>query len=483
MKSIKKNYLYNLFYQILILVTPLITAPYLARVLGADGIGNVSYAEAVVSYFVLFATMGMTTFGQREISYVQDKKEKRTQIFWETCILEAFTVSIVLICYLVFAFRQNQAALYLVLVFNILSVLANVTWFFQGIEEFGKIVFRNTVFKVINIAYVFLFIKSKEDVVWYLFGASFFSFLSNVSLWFFLPKYIGKPDWKSLKPFRHMKTIVSLFIPTVAIQVYTVLDKVMIGRITQDVFENGYYEQAVNISKMVLTLVTALGTVMVPRIGYYFEKKEYEEVKKLMYKSYRFVWFLGVPLCFGLIIVSSNFVPWFFGEGYDKVIPLLNILSLLILSIGISNVTGILYLIPTKKQNILTVTVAVGAIVNFILNLVLIRHFSSIGAAIASVTAETIIAIVQLIIVRKQFSLWKVLCEGKHYFIAGIVMLVSLSFIENKLSPSIFHTMLLILCGGVMYIGVLVLFKDEFLFSNISRVLERLKFVKNMIKK
>lgn len=148
-----------------------------------------------------------------------------------------------------------------------------------------------------------------------------------------------------------MKIIISLFIPTIAIQIYTVLDKTMIGVITQDSFENGYYELAIKISKMVMAVVTALGTVMIPRIGYHFEQGETQRIRSLMYRGYRFVWFLGVPLCLGMIMVCGNFVPWFFGEGYEQVVPLLQILSFLILAIGINNVTGMQYMIPTKRQN------------------------------------------------------------------------------------------------------------------------------------
>ncbi len=141
----------------------------------------------------------------------------------------------------------------------------------------------------------------------------------------------------------------SLFVPTIAIQIYTVLDKTMIGVITGSSFENGYYEQAIKMSKMLLAVVTALGTVMVPRIGSYFARGEMDEVRRLMYRGYRFVWFLGIPLCFGVIVTAGNFVPWFFGPGYEKVVPLLRILSLLILAIGVYNVTGNQYFIPMKR--------------------------------------------------------------------------------------------------------------------------------------
>ena len=379
-KSIKRNYFYNVFYQVLTLITPMITTPYISRVLGVNGIGAVSYAESIVSYFTLFAAMGVAIYGQREISYVQNSVENRSRVFWNTKFFTFCTVLIALVFYGLFISLQENVILYLILSMNLFSVLADITWFFQGMEEFGKIVSRNIFFKCINFLYVFSVVKSKDDIFKYAFGMAFFAFISNISLWRYVPRYIDKIKFSEIHPFTNVRTILSLFIPTIAIQIYTVLDKTMIGIITRNSYENGYYEQALKISRMILTVVTALGTVMIPRIGYYFEQKNIEEVKRLMYRGYRFVWFLGTPLCLGLLCVSFNFVPWFFGDGYDKVTDLLKILSFLILAIGINNVTGVQYLIPTKRQNLFTLTVIIGACTNFILNIILIPLIQSVGA-------------------------------------------------------------------------------------------------------
>lgn len=474
-KSVKKNYFYNLCYQILLLLTPLITTPYISRVLGADGVGSISYAESIVSYFTLFGTLGITTYGQREISYVQDSIEKRSIVFWNAKVLEFCTSGITFVFYLIFALTQNNNIIYFILSLNILAVSADITWFFQGMEEFSKIVFRNIIFKALNIAYIFIIVQSKKDIVLYVLGTALFLFLSNISLWAYMPKYIKSVNRRDIQPLKKLPIVLSLFVPTIAIQVYTVLDKTMIGVITQNSFENGYYEQALKISRMMLTIITALGTVMIPRIGHHFEKKNIQEVKRLMYRGYRFVWFLGIPLCLGLICVSSNFVPWFFGNGYDKVADLLKILSFLILAIGINNVTGMQYLIPTKRQNIFTLSVIIGACTNFILNALLIPLIQSVGAAIASVVAETVIASVQLIMVRKELSVWHVLKESFHYSIAGIIMATGLLFLEKILSPSILHTGIMIACGITVYFVSLLIMQDDFLISNMKSIIERIK--------
>lgn len=456
-KSIKKNYIYNLTYQILTLIVPLITIPYLSRVIGADGIGTFSYVESISSYFVLFATLGLTTFGQREISYVQDDRKKRTIVFWETFIIQTCSSFLCIIAYVAFSLFQDNELLYLVLIFNLLSVLANVVWLFQGLEEFGKIVFRNILFKLLGLAYIFIFVTEKDDAIVYLFGVSFFLFLNNFSYWTMLPRYIDRPIFKELHPSRHLKTVISLFVPTIAISIYSVLDKIMIGVITNDPFENGYFELAFKMSTIILTVVTSLGTVMVPRIGYYFSKGDIKSVKEYMYSSYRFVLMIGIPLTFGLIAVSSNFVPWFYGKGFDKVITLLCILSFLIIAIGFGITTGTQYLIPTNRQNYLSISVIFGAIFNFILNLFLIKYFASIGAAIASVVAETAISCLQLFLIRKEISSIKIIKSGYNYYISGLIMLVLLLYISDKFHPSMINTLYLVIIGCFSYFACLII--------------------------
>ena len=296
-KSLKKNYVYNTFYQILNIITPLITAPYLSRTLGADGVGTVSFVESVVSYFTLFAALGIPSYGQREISYVQDDVHKRSVAFWNAKILEFCTSGVALLIYISFSFlKQEETVIYLVLSLNIVAVFFDVTWFFQGLEEFGKIVARNTVIRIINIIFIFAFVRDKKDIILYVLGLGGFTLLGNLSLWSYLLKYIERISPTTLRPFRDVKTVVSLFLPTIAVQIYTVLDKTMIGVITGSSFENGYYEQAVKISRMLLSIVTAMGPVVVPRVGYLFEKKNISEIRQCIYRSYRFAWFLGIPI-------------------------------------------------------------------------------------------------------------------------------------------------------------------------------------------
>lgn len=457
----------------LVLLTPLITTPYLSRVLGAEGIGTVSFVESIVYYFVLFATLGITTYGQREISYVRDDYKLRTKVFWETKILEIIISIFVLGLYIIFSSVQQNKFMYYIFSFYILAVTVDVVWLFQGLEEFGKIVIRNLFFKLVSIIYIFTTVHNEKDILKYVFGLAFFLFLSNLSLCGYLKGYIGIPKWKYIRPFRNIKIVISMFVPTIAISIYTVLDKTMIGLITKDAIQNGYYEQAIKISRMVLTIVTSLGTVMIPRIGYYFGKGDIEQINTFMYRAYRFVWFIGVPLCFGIVATASNFVPWFYGNSYSEVILLLKVLSFLILAIGINNVTGMQYLIPTKRQNTFTVTVLVGAVTNLVLNIILIGRLQALGAAIASVAAETTIALVQLFIIRKELSILKIFKCSLNYLLAGIFMLLVLIFLGEYLEPNIFNSFIMILIGAFIYFGVLLLIRDSFFMENTKSIMRK----------
>lgn len=474
-KSVRKNYLYNLTYQGMLLVVPLIVTPYVARVLGADGTGTYSYILSVVSYFVIFATLGTITFGQREISYVQSDIKERSTVFWETFLFRVTTTIAASIAYFVFCLFQKDAfILYMIFILNILAVMTDITWFFQGLEEFGKIIARNAVFKIINILFIFLLVKSKDDLELYVFGMCFIPMIGNLLLWVSLPKFICKVEFKLLRPFRKTREIISLFIPTIAIQVYTVLDKTMIGIITRDSFQNGYYDQAEKLAKMTLTVVTSLGIVLIPRIGAYFSQNKHKEIQEYMYRSYRFVWMLGLPLCFGLIGVAPNLIPWFLGPGYDQSIPLLRVLSLLILAIGINNVTGMQYLIPTKRQNIFTLTVCIGAGANLICNIVLIPMWGAMGAAFATVLAESIIAIVQIVIVRNELQPAHIVSLCTKYVIAASLMLIIIFVESSILKPSIVHTIVMTASGAASYFLLLIILQDSFFLDNLNRVLEKL---------
>jgi O-antigen/teichoic acid export membrane protein len=470
-KSIKKNYIYNLIYQIVLLVAPFITTPYISRILQPEGVGLYSYASSIVSYFTLVAVLGTGTFGQRAISYVQKDVEARSRAFWEVFLLRLITSVITLAAYGAFItfFAGENKLIYIILALNIINIVFDISWLFQGVEEFGKIAVRNVIIKILNIVAIYLFVKEIDDLYKYVLIMVGFTVLGSLSLWVSLPKYLCKV--KGIKPFREFKTIIEMFIPTIAIQVYTILDKSMIGWFSDGYAENGYYEQAEKIAKMTLTVVTSLGTVMIPRISRVFKEGDMEQVKYYLYKSYRFVWMLAIPIMFGLISISNIFIPIFLGDGYEKCILLLDIFSLLVVFIGLSNVTGMQYLVPVGKQNILTITVTVGAVINFLLNIILIKFYSSLGACIASVIAEFCVTFVGFAYIKKKkcFELAPIFKSSIKYWIAGIIMFVSLFVIRMFLPVAIWSLIVLIFGGIIIYFAILLILHDKLLFEILNR--------------
>ena len=471
MKSLSRNYLYNLSYQILTLLTPLITTPYIARTLGVDGVGEYSFSYSIVAYFVLLAQFGITNYAQREIAYYQEDVKAQSRIFFEVIIFQTFTVAISLSSYYLLGKVWGIASLiYWVQALNIVAILFDVSWFFQGLEEFGKIVLRNFAVRLMNIALLFLLIKSPDDLILYTVIMGGMNVVSGILICLFLKGYIYRVPFEQIHPFRNLMPILQLFLPQVAIQIYGVLDKTMLGFFTDAYTENGYYEQADKIIKLFLVIATSLGTVMLPRIASNVAKGDIEIVCKYLMTSYRFVFFLTIPMCLGLITTASNFVPWFFGPGYEPVAWVLVILSSMIVAVGLSNVTGIQFMVPMNRQNQLTISVIIGAVFNFTINLYLIPHFFSTGVSIATVLTEWLVTAMQFYLVRDFFNVRNIMAQGKHYLFSGGVMFVVTWMLSRHLTPSIMHSLLIIFTGSIVYVGILLIIRDQMVLIFIDKI-------------
>ena len=475
-KSIKKNYIYNLIYQLLIILLPLVTTPYLSRVLGAENIGIYSYTLSITTYFILFGSLGVAMYGQREIAYVQNNKYERSKIFFEVLTFRFITLGIALITfYLAFCTKGEYTVYYKILILELLANSIDISWFFQGLEEFKKTVMRNTIVRLISVVCIFVFVKTQDNLLQYFIIYVLSTFIGNISLWFYLPKLIHKIKIKELKPFKHFKATIALFIPQIAVQIYTVLDKTMIGTIIDDKKEVGYYDQAQKIVKLLLTIATSLGTVMIPRMANTFANGNTEKLKEYLFKSFRFVFFIVFPIMFGVISVSEKFVPIFFGSGYDKVAILIIVIAPILLAIGMSNVIGQQYLLPTKRQKEFTISVTIGAIMNFILNLIFINLWKSIGASIATVIAECAVTITQIILVRKSIKLREILKTGINYFIAAIFMFIVSILVGLVIKSNIISIFLQVIAGGITYFTILFIMKDDLIYEGIGLVKQRLR--------
>ena len=476
-KTIRKNYYYNLAYQIVAILAPLITAPYISRALGVLGVGDYSFTFANASYFVILANLGTATFAQREVALYKDDKTAVSKIFWQVLILRVIYGCVAIgLYFIVFCTLDSLSLLAIVQSLNILCVAFDISWLYQGLEQFQKTSVRSFTIKLIFILYVFIFVHNETDLIIYAFGYGFITLVSNAVLWIGIKKYIIRIPISKLKIWVYVWPSFLLFIPTVANQIYTVLDKTMIGLFTDSSLQNGIYEQAEKISKMALTIYTSLGIVVAPRISYLYGKKEMGEVKKLLNESMTFMWFLIIPMCAGLFGISSNLVPWFYGEDFSGAIPILRIFSFLLLPVGLSNITAVQCLIPIKKQNLFTISVVVGAAVNLILNLFLIPRFYAAGAAIASVVAESVITLIQVYFVvfkLKIFTLNTIYQTSKRYLVCSLIMILPVYFLSNILTPSIIHSFELITIGVVMYGILLVIFKDKYMMMIINKFVKK----------
>lgn len=476
--SIKKNYIFNLIYQILLVVIPLIVTPYISRVLLADGIGRFSFASSLITYFTIFASFGFDSYAQREIANNQNKPEAQSKTFWEILISRGITIGASLaiqVVLLLTGIYGEYQTLMLILTINIVAILFDISFFFQGNEEFGKLVTRNVIIKVLGTALIFIFIKEQQDLWLYALINSLIIVLSNISLWPTIAKRLKKTSIKQLKPLRHLKQSFKLFVPTIAISLYTVLDKTLIGLISQSATQNGYYEQTEKIIKIAMTLITCMSAVMIPRNSSEIAKGNHDIVKENIYRCFNFVWVLGLPMMFGFILISRNLVPWFLGINFTNSTILLQIFTPLIIIIGCSNILGMQYMIPYKKEKQYTISLLVGFSINFCLNLILIYYFQALGATIATIIAELSVTITMFIFVRKELSFKEIFKTIIKPLIASIIMFICVLPFSLMLTPGIINTLILAVSGIAVYTLLIFLLKENLVLSYLKMFWNKIK--------
>ena len=473
-KSITKNYIYNLIYQILILVLPLVTTPYISRVLGPTNIGIYSYTYSILSYFLLFGALGVSMYGQREIAYIGEDNNKRKKIFFEIITFRFITIIIALLVYAIFFMGKEKYGIYYrIWAIELLATSLDIGWFFQGMEEFKKTVIRNVLVRLASVTLIFILVKNEQDLIKYITIYAIADLLGNLSLWAYLPKYFKGIKVNNINIKRHIAPIILLFIPQIASQVYNMLDRTMIGKMIEDKAEVGYYEEAMKVIKVLVTIVCSLGIVMVSRMASVFATGEKDKVRDYLRKSFQFTFILGIPMVFGIISISEAFVPIFFGPGYEKTVILMNIMSPTIVLCGLTSVMGYQYLLPTKRQKEYTISIFIGIIFNFILNYILIIYYKSNGASVATVVSQTIVCLVQLYIIKNDMSIKELIKISYKYVIAGLVMLATCLTTKHLLGISLKVMVLQIIIGMIVYFISLLLMKDEYL----KIILYRLKLI------
>ncbi len=472
--SVKKNYIYKTIYEVFYLLTPFITIPYVSRILGADLVGVYSYTHSMVMYFAYFGSLGTVSYGAREIAKARDDRAHASKVFWEIEILSMITCSISIIGWIGFILASKRYALYYLAHLPLLiSTMFNIVWIFQGYEQMGRIVLRDAFIRIAGIVFLFVFVKTRDDLVNYILVQSCTQMRGNLSMWLYLPKMLEPVDFRSLRIKRHLKDTLIYFIPVISTSIYTVLDKTLLGAITKDPFQNGYYEQAAKAINLVKTFTfNSVNAVMGARIAYLFGNGSIDEIKRRIDRSINYMFFVGYACVFGMVAISKVFVPVFFGEGYEPVALIMNLMTPLVIIISISSCLDHQYFSPSGQKEKAAGFIIVGAVCNLIMNLLLIPRLKAVGAVIGSLVAEVVISALFLSKSKDYMTLGMLLRYSWKRIISGMVMLAGVIYLGRLLGEASLKVLLIQVMRGVaIYVSMSFFLKDDMLKYVIDTVL------------
>ena len=464
MKSrIRTNFILNLIAQVLRIITPFITTPYVSRVLGVDNVGIFSYSLSYQSYFTLLAVLGTAAYGAREIARNRDNRQLTTVTFWEIQFLRIFTTIVSLAGWTIFIGLQNDNKIvFVILTAYIIAALFDISWFYTGLEMFSYIVARTILIRVLEVVAIFTLVKQSGDLPLYCGIMGGGMLIGSLSLWLNLHKYVDRIRIREIRPFRHLKGTLIFFLPSIATTIYTVLDKILIGLITVSTYENGIYEQATKVIEIAKAVtITSLSTVLSPRSTYLYKNRNYDLIKHNLLLSVDIMLCIGFGFVFGISAVADRFVPIFFGNGYDGVILLLRLMSPIIVVITISGALGDQYYNPAGLRLKSSIFLIIGACCNLILNLILIPLYKSSGAVIASVCAETIITALYLINCDGYLRLKQIVIVSYKKIIAGTGMLIAIYFAKGAIPETVTGLLLLVAGGASIYFILLLILRDS----------------------
>lgn len=469
--KVLKNYAYNLSYQLLVIILPIITTPYVTRVFSSDDLGIYGYFNSIVTYFILLATLGVANYGTKEIS--GNRKEIKKN-FWGIYTLQfgAALLSILLYILLCRGISTMQNPVAYILGLSLVSKGLDISWLFQGLEDFRKITARNITVKLVGVSAIFLFIKSASDLYLYVFLLTAFELLGQLSMWVPAREFIGKPHFDLGYAKHHLKPIILLFLPQIAISLYVTLDRTMLGALasTRDV---GIYDQALKLVNILLTLVTSLGSVMLPRVSSLLSKGDHKAVNKMHELAFLIYNLVIFPIIAGILIVNDDFVQFFLGKDFQDARYAISIMIFRMFFIGWTNIMGIQILIPHNKNKEFMVSTTVPAILSVGLNLLFLPKLGYVGAAIVSVLTESLVWGIQLFFTRVYLKEVPIIGSMAKIILASAIMygilLGSKTFIH--FSPTI-NVLAFAVLGGIIY-----------LFTILSMKVIDVKELKQIIKK
>lgn len=473
--SIKNNFIYNLAYQILTMILPLITTPYIARVIGPTGVGIQAYTYSIVNYFVLFSMLGINNHGNRSIAMVRDDKERLSRTFISIYSIQAIMSLLMIIIYSIYIifFIKEYKIIFIIQIIYIITSFLDINWFFFGMEEFRLTVIRNSIIKLASVCSIFIFVKNSNDLYIYSLILALSGLLSQVVLWIYIKKYIIFIRVKWSEIISNIKPILILFIPVIAISIYKTMDKIMLGSMST-VIEVGFFENSEKIINIPLGLITALGTVMLPKMSNLYAKGNTNESKKYIRLSMGFAMFMSIGSIFGLIGVGSVLIPVFLGNEFNRCINIVSLLAITLLFLSWANVIRTQYLIPKRRDSIYIISTILGATVNVIINMLLIKKYGAAGTAIGTIFAEAIVAIYQTMMVRNELEIKLFLRENIFYIIPGIIMCLLVRYIGKVMGISLFTGIVQIVIGGIVYCSIsliyMIIIKNEIIINMVRKV-------------
>lgn len=473
MKTVKFNFIMNVILTASSFIFPLITFPYISRILLPEGVGRVNFATAIASYFTMFAMLGVPTYGVRACAKVRDDKIKLSRTVQEILIINLVVGMIAYVTYFLAVWniprlRSDSTLLYIMGAAIMLNV-AGVEWMYKGLEEYSYITVRSIAFKLAAIVLMFLLVKGKEDYVIYGAVSLLANAGSNLLNLVKLRSYITVRPVGGYRFARHMKPIMVFFLMSVAATVYTNLDTVMLGFMKTDA-DVGYYSAAVKVKNILVSTVTALGTVLLPRVSYYIEHKMEEEFVRISRKALNFVVVAALPLMTYFMIFAEESILLLSGDSFTGAVLPMQIIMPTILFIGITNMLGMQIMVPLDKENLVFYSVLAGAIVDLIINAVCIPSMASVGAAFGTLVAEFIVLIAQVIMLRKRIGEFVQGLQIGKITIAVLCAATACLWVK-RIEFSVFFALVV---SGMFFFGmyglVLCLLKEQFMCDMVNQL-------------
>lgn len=473
MSNVKRNFIYNSIYQILLIILPIITTPYISRVIGAEGLGTYSYSYSIASCFALICVLGVGDYGSRSIAKVRDDKNELNKTFWSIYSLQLITSVIGISAYLIYIFlfaNDNRIMLIIELIY-VIALSIDINWLFSGLEEFKIIVFRNIVIKIMTLLSILFFIKDSNDLYLYTLIMALSSMFTQIISLSYLKRYIGfcKISLNDIKI--HIIPNLKLFIPVMSFAIFKLVDKVMLGNLS-NIEQVGYYENVVKVIDLPMGLITALGAVMLPRISNIIANGNKDQSIIYINNSMKFAMFMAFGICFGIASISDTFTPIFFGIEFMACVDLLKVMSMIVILKAWENVIKTQYLIPNSYDDIYIKSNIFGSIVNIISNIYFISKLDALGAVIGSLLGQATICIYQNIKISNCLNLNRYIKDSITYLVSGIIMFIVVNGIGKLLPISIISLLIQILIGVIVYIlSVYILFK----ISNTNEKLDKIE--------